>query len=201
MAYNQFTLDDVKQRLGVTVREAQGTFSGIEPVSISDILRGTLRDAAPLALAFGTEKARSEMIIAPILVEVYRQRNGEISLFSGAELNVDPERGLAGFCDFLLSRSPERLSVEAPIVAVVEAKNENLRLGTAQCLAEMVAARIFNEARGRELPAVYGAVTTGDVWRFLRLTGSIADIDLTGYYLHDVERIVAILLAMVRGGA
>jgi len=199
--YNQFTLDDVKQRLGVTVREETGIFAAIEPVLVSEMLRGYLHEAAPLALAFSTEKARSEMIIAPILVEVRRQRHGEIGLFSGADFNVDPERGLTGFCDFLLSRSPEQLSIEAPIVTVVEAKNENLRLGTPQCLAEMVAARIFNEQHGREVPVVYGAVTTGDVWRFLRLRGSAAEIDLLGYYLQDVERIVAVLVKMVQGQA
>jgi len=109
---------------------------------VSALLRDYLRDAAPLALAFSTEKARSEMIIALILLEVRRQRKGEVSLFSGADFNVDPERGLVGFCDYLLSLSREQLSVEAPVVAVVEAKNENLRLGTPQCIAEMVAARL-----------------------------------------------------------
>jgi hypothetical protein len=201
MAYNQFTLDEVKQKLGVTLREETGIFAGIAPVAVSEMLRSYLKEAAPLALAFSTEKARSEMIIAPILVEVRRQLGGEIGLFSGADFNVDPERGLAGFCDFLLSRSPEQLSIEAPVVAVVEAKNENLRLGTPQCLAEMVAASLFNERHGRALPVVYGAVTTGDVWRFLRLRSGTAEVDLTGYYLQDVERIVGVLVEMVRGQA
>jgi hypothetical protein len=201
MAYNQFTLDDVKQRLGVTVREEEGLFAATEPVAVSDLLRDCLRDAAPLALALSTEKARSEMIIAPILLEVRRQRKGQVSLFSGADFNVDPERGLVGFCDYLLSLSPEQLSIEAPIVAVVEAKNENLRLGTPQCLAEMVAAQTFNAQRGRELPMVYGAVTTGDVWRFLRMRKDTAQVDLTAYYLRDVELIVAVLLKMLAGAA
>jgi hypothetical protein len=201
MAYNQFTLDDVKGRLGITLRETEGAFGGLPSVPVSELLVATLRDAAPLALAYGTEKGRSEMIIAPILMEVYRHLGGAIGLFSGAELNVDSERGLVGFCDFLVSQSPERLSVEAPIIAIVEAKNENLRAGTPQCLAEMVAAEVFNRQRGRPLPTVYGAVTTGDVWRFLRLTGDTAEIDLTTYYLQDVPRIVGILVAMVRGQA
>ncbi len=198
MAYNQFTLDEVKQRLGVTVREEQGLFGDVPPARVSDLLTEYLRDSAPLALAFSTEKARSEMIIAPILLEVRRQRKGEVSLFSGADFSVDPERGLVGFCDYLLSLSPEQLSIEAPVVAVVEAKNENMRLGTPQCIAEMVAARIFNEQRGRSLVTVYGAVTTGDVWRFLRMRGATVEIDMTGYYLRDVEIIVGVLLEMVQ---
>lgn len=198
MSYDEFTLDDIKQRLGLSLREEVRIFADAERVAVSEMLRAYLDEAAPLALAFSTEKARSEMIIAPILVEVRRQRKGAIGLFSGADFSVEPERGLAGYCDFLLSLSPEQLTIEAPIVTVVEAKNENLRLGTPQCIAEMLAAAIFNERRGHQLPVVYGAVTTGNVWRFLRLRGNVVDIDLTEYYLQDVERIVGVLVKMVQ---
>lgn len=201
MSYNQFTIEDVKQKLGLSIREEVRIFADVERVPVSNMLRAYLDEAAPLALAFSTEKARSEMMIAPILVEVRKQRNGEIGLFSGADFNVDAERGLTGYCDFLLSMSREQLTIEAPVVAVVEAKNENLRLGTPQCLAEMVAAQIFNEQRGSTLPVVYGAVTTGNIWRFLRLRGNIADVDLAEYHIHDVEKIVGVLVQMVRGQA
>lgn len=201
MAYNTFTLKDVKVRLGVSVHEARGIFAAIEPVEVSDNLQTTLRDTVPLALSFGTEKARSEMIIAPILVEVWRQRKGEMSLFSGADFNVDPERGLVGYCDFLLSTSREQLDIEAPLVAVVEAKKEDLNAGTPQCLAEMVAVQTFNSREGRELPMVYGAVTSGSSWRFLRLQGTRAEIDLTEYFLSDLGRIVGIFVRMMEGRA
>jgi hypothetical protein len=196
VAYNQFSLDDVKQKLGLSMNEAEGIFADLPPARPSPWLEEALRQGGALALAVSTEKARSEWIIAPILLEVRRQRQGELSLFSGSELDVDPERGLCGFCDWLISRSPEQLSIEAPVVAVVEAKNENFRLGIPQCIAEMYASRLFNERRGRPREVVHGVVTTGNVWRFLRLRGDVVDIDLTELYLHQIDRVLGVLVAM-----
>src|SRR5689334_20201750 len=136
MAYDQFKLEDVKRKLGVTVQEASELFAGIPPEAPSAWLVDHLRETVPLALAISTEKARSEFIIAPILLEVRRRREGAISLFSGTSLDVDEAKGLMGVCDWILGRSPEQLTLEAPIVAIVEAKNEDMRRGTAQCLAE-----------------------------------------------------------------
>jgi hypothetical protein len=200
MAYNQFTLEQLKRDFGLKVVEGTGLFARVDGVPVSERLRDTLAEGAPLALAISTEKARSELIIAPILMEVRRQRGGAISLFSGTELTVDAARGLSGFCDFLLSLSPEQLTVEAPVVAIVEAKNENLRAGVAQCIAEMVAAQIFNGERGRAPEPVHGAVTTGSNWLFLRLDGQRVDVDLTEYFLRDLERIVGVLVRMSGGG-
>ncbi len=196
MAYNQFTLDDVKQKLGLSLREVEGLFADVPPAAPSAWLEETLREGASVALAVSTEKARSEWIIAPILLEVRRQRRGELSLFSGTEFNVDESRGLVGFCDWLVARSPEQLAIEAPVVALVEAKNENFRLGVPQCLAEMYAARLFNERRCHPRPVVHGVVTTGNVWRFLRLRGDVAEVDRSEYYLREVDRILGVLLAM-----
>ncbi|WP_321161611.1 hypothetical protein [Lyngbya sp. CCAP 1446/10] len=55
----------------------------------------------PLALEINSDKARSELIIAPILVEIKKRLPERMSLFSGREFNVDPARGLSGYCDFL----------------------------------------------------------------------------------------------------
>ena len=199
MAYNQFTLDDVKQKLGVAVRETVDLYAAVPPVAPSAALVEQLRENVPLALAIGTEKARSEFIIAPVLLEVRRRRAGAVSLFSGTEFTVDPARGLVGFCDWLLARSPEQLTVEAPVVAVVEAKNENMRAGIAQCLAELVAARAFNAGRKHPVPVVHGAVTTGDLWRFLRLDDAGAEVDLSQHPIQHVDRILGVLLAMTAG--
>lgn len=115
------------------------------------------------------------------------------------EFSVDPNSGLAGVCDFLLSRSPEQLVVTAPVVAVVEAKNESIRDGMGQCIAEMVAAQVFNGREDNATGAVYGAVTTGTSWRFLSLSERVLVIDLNEYLILQPERILGILLAMVTG--
>ena len=122
MAYNDFTLEALKRQFDLRTAEGNDLFGQISPVPISNLLRETLQENVPLALDISTEKARSELIIAPVLMEARRQLGCRISLFSGVEFNVDVEQGLRGVCDFLLSLSPEQLAIEAPVITVVEAK-------------------------------------------------------------------------------
>jgi hypothetical protein len=147
----------------------------------------------PLALAVNSEKSRSELIIAPLLLELKRNNPSQVSFFSGKEFNVDPARELNGFCDFLISRSPEQSLIQSPVIAVVEAKNENIELGLGQCIAEMVAAQIFNERKGRTMPNIIGAVTTGSTWKFMQLDGKLINLDLQEYFLNQVGQILGIL--------
>ena len=199
MSYSDFSFEDIKGRFNLHIDETEDLYASIPAIEISAMLRDTLAESVPLALAISTEKARSELIITPVLLEVRRQVTPPISLFSGVDFTVDAEQGLRGVCDYLLSRSPEQLTIEAPVVAVVEAKNENMKAGIGQCLAELVAVRLFNQRKGRELAAVYGAVTTGNNWKFLRLAGDKANVDLAEYHIKEVGRIVGILAAMLQG--
>lgn len=199
MAYNDFSLDNLIQQFGLTIREQSDLFGQVASAAISELLRQTLVENVPLAVEISTEKARSELIITPVLMEVRRQIGGNrISLFSGIPFNVDVENGLLGVCDFLLSLSPLQLVVQAPVVTIVEAKNENLNSGIAQCAAEMLAAQRFNRQRQQPIPAIFGVVTTGSNWRFLRLDDSTVTIETGERYIEDVEKIVGILLAMLR---
>jgi hypothetical protein len=198
MAYNDFTLEALKRQFDLRTHEGSDLFGQVTPVPISDLLRETLQEGVPLALDISTEKARSELIIAPVLMEARRQFGGRVSLFSGVEFNVDLEQGLRGVCDFLLSLSPEQLAIEAPVVAVVEAKNENIKQGIVQCTAELVASQRFNRERDNPVQSVFGAVTTGSIWKFLRLVDSVISVDQSEYHISQVERIVAILLSMLR---
>lgn len=198
MAYNNFTLDTLIQQFGLRVVSETGVFAQAAPVAVSALLQETLAETVPIALDVSTEKARSELIISPVLVEARRQFGGRISLFSGVDFTVDAEAGLAGVCDFLFSLSPLQLIVQAPVVAVVEAKNENVKAGIGQCVAEMLAAQRFNARRGAELPRLYGVVTTGSVWKFLRLSGADVVVDETEYHIGHVEVILGILVFMVR---
>src|SRR5712691_11911419 len=177
MAYNDFTLEKLKQQFGLHLQVEVTTVVSASPVALSELLRHTLAENVPVALDISTEKARSEFIIAPVLMEVRRQLDYRISLFSGVEFNVDVDQGLRGVCDFLLSLSPEQLAIEAPVVTVVEAKNENVKQGIVECVAEMVAAQRFNQDRENSIESVFGAVTTGSIWKFLRLSGTVASVD------------------------
>jgi hypothetical protein len=201
MAYNDFTLDALLQQFGLQVNEQSAPFAQAAPVPISDLLRQLLREYMPLALEINTEKARSELIVMPVLMEVRQQLERRVSLFSGVEFNVDMERGLRGVCDFLFSLSPLQLTIQAPVVMIVEAKNENIPRGISQCLAEMVAAQQFNRERQNPVTTVYGAVTTGSLWRFLSLEDTTVSVDSTEYHISQVDRIVGILVSMIRDAA
>jgi hypothetical protein len=63
----------------------------------------------------------------------------------------------------------------------------------------MVAAQIFNEREGNEISVIYGTVTSGTNWKFLKLEGQVIEIDLNEYYLSDVNKILGILASAVRG--
>jgi hypothetical protein len=141
MPYSNFTLRQVKQDFGIVTIEGSRFLPAIPAISPSAYLQEALGEGVPLALATGSEKARSELIISPILVEVRKLLDRQVSLFSGEDFTVAPELGLNGTCDFLMSRSTEQMIIEAPAVIVVEAKKGDLKQGLGQCAAEMVAAQ------------------------------------------------------------
>jgi hypothetical protein len=116
-------------------------------------------------------KVRSELIVAPLWFELRELLNRKIGLFSGTDFNIDVESGLNGVCDFLLTQSPNQLIIEAPAIVLIEAKKGELNAGWGQCAAEMVAAQKFNLANEQEIATIYGSVTTGTQWQFLKLTG------------------------------
>jgi hypothetical protein len=198
MAYSDFKLSEIIQNFGLTLNEVSGLFGDILEEECSDLLTTILKDNIDLAVAINTEKARSEMIISPILLEVRRKLNYEISLFSGVDFNVDNQQGLNGFCDFLISLSKEQLFVRAPIIILVETKNENLKSGLGQCIAEMLAAQLFNEQKQNAIKIIYGAVTIGTIWQFLKLEDKVISIDLTEYYIKDVKKILGILINAIK---
>ncbi len=195
MSYNQFTLASVTKMFNLITAEEDNIFAQVPEVKSSDYLAETLQYHVPLALANNTEKARSELIIVPILIEMRKQLNASFNLFSGVEFDVEPEKGLTGCCDFILSRSSEKLFITAPVVMLVEAKNANIKGGLGPCIAEMVAAQLFNQQEQNSITTIHGVVTTGTNWKFLRLTDNQVEIDLNEYYLSGIDKILGILSA------
>lgn len=194
MSYSEFTIASVKQKFNVDTDENTNLFSNVEEIEISELLKATLEENVPLALAISTEKARSEFIIAPILVELRRILHKEISLFSGIDFNVNEKEGLSGICDFIVSRSKEQLVLTAPVVMLVEAKNEDLKRDYGQCIAEMIAARQFNQRNSISFDFMYGVVTIGSIWHFLKLDKNTVYIDFSEYYINQVKKILGILV-------
>jgi len=197
MAYSDFSLREALERFQLTLADVPDLFGAVAEVEPSAFLRTLLQEFLPLALAINTEKARSEFVIAPILADLRMQLEHRISIFSGIDFTVDASQGLAGFCDFILSRSPEQQFLRSPIAAIVEAKNENIKSGLGQCIAAMVAARLFTEREGQPALSVFGAVTSGSLWRFMQLDSSIVSLDQQEYHVHQLPKVLGILTRIV----
>lgn len=197
MSYSEFSLDKAVKTFKLKTSERVNLFAETAEIECSNILTQTLQSNVPLALAMNTEKARSELIIAPFLLELRRQLQDKISLFSGTEFNIAPELGLNGICAFLISKDPELLFIRSPVVALVEAKKENINSGLGQCVAEMVAAKLFNEQEGNNIGTIYGVVTSGNIWKFLKLEAQVISIDAVEYYLQNLPKILGILVSFI----
>ncbi len=193
-SYSKFSLKDLSN-LGLDLRSAS-LFTNISPVQPSAWLQEALSlDDADILT--GSEKGKSEFIIAPVIRELTRRNAGKMTVFPGYLFDVDAEKGLAGYCDFIFSRAQRALLITAPVFFLVEAKSDNLENGTAQCIAEMYAAQLFNQQAGNPIATIYGVVTWGQQWRFYALTGDTAYQDTTIYGLSELPELLGVLQYIV----
>ena len=131
-------------------------------------------------------------------MEVIRILGKKVSLFSGTEFNVDDTLGLTGYCDFIMSNSPDQVFLEFPVACIVEAKNENIRTEYAQCIAEMIAAQIFNERNSADVSYILGVVTTGSNWKFLKYENGSVFVDFEEYLISQVNKILDIFVETMK---
>ena len=194
MAYSDFTLENVGPRLGLEFKRRE-LFPRLVPVTAPSWLLTSLQNSRDIA--FNNEKSRSEFLIAPILLAARQLHSENLAIYSGQRLTADAAMGLDGECDFILAATESIPILRAPLVTIVEAKKQDMDQGIGQCAPQMLAARMFNEKQGRLTQTLFGCVTTGNDWQFLRIDGSIVTIDTTFYYLGDVNMILAAILAAV----
>ncbi|MCU0338826.1 MAG: hypothetical protein MUE30_02995 [Spirosomaceae bacterium] len=200
MAYSKFTLEMVVESFDLKLNYIPSIFlDAVSTVPVSDILRKTLERNTIKALRINTEKARSELIVAPILVELQEICNNEIAFFSGIAFNVDKHKGLMGACDFLISIDRNQGFLTAPLISVVEAKNDNVNYGLGQCIAEMVAAQLFNANKKREIKIIYGVVTNGIAWKLIKLIDNQVFIEEgeRSYDIDSMGELLGIFLKML----
>lgn len=182
MPYTDFTLDSLLTKFNIGT-EIAVLFPDLAPVTPPHDLKITLANSMDLALL--SEKARSEYIVAPLLMAVRLMLNKQVSIYSGQRLDVDPAAGLYGECDFLLTMTKPLPFIKAPIVSVIEAKKNDIDLGLGQCAAQMLGSVRFNQRTSPELDTAYGCVTTGETWQFLRLQKEMVSLDQNRYYLKN----------------
>lgn len=194
MSYREFTWQDLRAKLALEILQDTSLFTHVKPIQLSEHLTLTLHENVALACNINTEKARSEMIITPILIEIRKLLHRRVSLFSGVDFHVDAALGLTGVCDYLLSQSTNQVYIDAPAVVVVEAKNENIKAGLPQCIATMYAAHLYNAREHHAVEQILGVVTTGSNWKFLTLAETRVLLDYDEYLIDQPGKILAIIL-------
>ncbi len=188
MAYIDFTLADLHAKFGIHNFQ-QPLFESMPPLEMSEWLKQCLAMAAELPLR--SEKAKSEWIVAPFLTELRNRNDKFFTIYSGENLHADDSQGLRGECDFILAKDTGSFDINCPIIQVVEAKKNDVEIGVAQCAAQMLGAKLFNQKNGEPIEAIYGCVTTGNEWLFLRLNEHLI-IDKRRYYFNEIGEILAV---------
>jgi hypothetical protein len=198
MPYSQYnSLRHIRQALGIKIQYTR-LFEEVAPVPLSDWLKESLHRVLLRRTAYFSEKSRSEALVFPVLLELQCRSDYEFSLYSGAIIEADKEKGLNGECDFILSQGQQGIELEKPIFCIVEAKDNDLEIGIPQCIAQMVGAQIFNAQDGYRTPLIYGAVTTGTEWVFLKLEDTTAFIDNRQYNLTHPEELLGVIEGIIK---
>ncbi len=196
MSYKDFDLMSVKKTFDLTEKTTD-LFGEIELVSPGRWLAASLETGIRLSLYSPSEKAKSEFIVAPILIEIHKLNSQQVSLYSGRNLDVDKSLGLNGECDFIFSKGAMSHTIQTPIIGVVEAKKNDIELGMGQCVAQMVGVNLFNQQEGNPIDKVFGCVTTGDIWQFLKLENNVIFMNERRYYIDNVGAILGVFQKII----
>lgn len=197
MAFNDFKYPKVVTELGLTETSPRDLFAGVPAVPPGDILLGSLERGRRLGPGAHNEFSRSVWMVGPVLGEVWDRYDGTVCLIGGAEFEADPAARPTGACDFVFGRGPQRPVVVAPLLVVFEAKRDSIPEGLGQCIAGMVGAQRFNRREGAPIDPMYGCVTTGSLWKFLRLTGSGLEVDQREYTVTQTDQLLGIMMHMI----
>ena len=198
MPYSKFTIKRLRDEFNLKIEDNSNIFDKVK-IKPSNWLIESLDMAFDSPLL--SEKARSELIITPILQEMRKINNKSISIFSGLNLDVQSDSDLNGECDFILTKGNHIYFIDTPLISIVEAKKQDIDLGLAQCIAQMIGAYIFNEQENNNIKTIFGCVTTGEIWQFMKLEYAnenyIATIEKKKYYIDNVEKILGVIQQII----
>ena len=195
MSYSQHNLGSLRRDFDLKIRD-QLLFDPIGTLKPSAWLAETLAKGQDLAVT--SEKARGEFIVAPVLMDCRTILGHDLRIFSGAQLDVDAAHGLNGECDFILARSESSQVFQALLMVLLEAKKQDMEAGLGQCAAQLLGARLYNEKEGKAVHSVYGCVTTGDAWQFLKLAGNELLIHPERLPIQELPKILWVLVECLR---
>lgn len=170
-------------------------FEQIKSLEIDPWLNETLNKSMQLVIE--SEKARSELIVMPILLASRERNQNCFAIYSGETLDAKADKGLNGECDFILTYSPPLPAIQSPIFMAVEAKKNAIESNLGQCAAQMLGARLFNQNENNDIETIYGCVTTGETWQFIKLENEVIHIDSHRYYINNVGEILGVLQVII----
>lgn len=182
MAFSDFkTISEVQEKFGI--RYMSNDFFEVEAKKPSDTFIQELKFSRKYIDVFASEGARSEVVIFPILKEVYKDYAENYGLWVKKSIIYDET--LSGTPDYLIATRSELgiTVVGTPLIMFVEAKKNDFEQGWGQCLAEMVAAQKMND--DPDFP-VYGIVTDGKMWEFGRLVQDTFIQNMTNYTVDNL---------------
>lgn len=195
MAYRDFKMKDLRAKFGIQEIGTQlFDRSKLQKITPSEKLVSDLADAEFITLS--TEKAVSERLVAPILVEIAKL-NRFLQVFSGEIITADKSLGLNGEIDFIFARKPWTRKPQNPLLCVTESKLGLINSGVDQATAQMLGLRIFNQNNGYDDLIIHGATTDGKFWRFLRLEGTSLFIDESEYSSLELPLLLGVLQEIV----
>ncbi len=196
MAYRDFKTIDLQEKFGIVNAQTK-LFPDIKHIEPSSLLVQIL-ERNRQSTSLRTEKAVSEALIAPILMEVLEHNQKKVTLFSGENLVADKSLGLNGELDFLFLKAPYALDIAAPIINITEAKLDRALIKAMnQCAAQMIGAQLFNKTHKYEQNIIYGAVTDGYEWRFVRLEDKTLTLDKDQYNSANLPQLLGVLQTII----
>ena len=144
---------------------------------------------------FASEASRSEIIISPLLREIYKNHYQQYSFWIQKSIAYDSI--LSGTPDYIFSKRSElgKTVLATPIVIVVEAKKNDFEQGWGQCLAELLASQKMNN---QPLVPVYGIVTDGNLWQFGQLESTTFTKDRGNFTIDNLSMLYGTLEALIQ---
>jgi hypothetical protein len=196
MAFTSYTcIDDVIKKHKVRCIPGQAVIPASDAPPFEQHFRDDLAFNLSEFPLDRSETGAGEVLMFPILREVWKSYRPVLSLFSHESLEFDSD--LTGVPDYFVCKRSEfgPFYPTPPYLLVVEAKLADFAKAWGQCLAAMLAAQKLNAAADRP---VYGIATNGKSWEFGVLLGNeftqqpqpaaLLNLDELGQALHAIFR-------------
>ncbi|MEM9008741.1 MAG: hypothetical protein AAGE59_35175 [Cyanobacteria bacterium P01_F01_bin.86] len=194
MSFSDFkTVADVQKKYDIKYDERD--FLTIMEMSPSEAFLSDFQFSQENIDIFTSEASRSELIISPLLRELYKKHSQDYSFWIQKSISYDAT--LSGTPDYIFSKRSNlgKTVLETPIVVVVEAKKNDFEHGWGQCLAELVASQKINDD---DTFPVYGIVTDGNLWQFGRLVLDTFTRSTGNYTIDNLARLFGALEAVAQ---